>query len=307
MPKNDFLSWDTTASANTDIGGIGIQGVNAVNNFDDALRTIMAQLRTGVDGEVVYAAKSGNYTAVLNDNNAVHRYTATATVTLTPAATLGANWHYTIVADGGSVTIDPNASETINGAATLLVQNGTTAEIICDGSNFFTIFRASAWETVGLFTLSAASSLVVTDQSASRFIRISGYLSQSALGIIFAQFSSNNGSSYDTGANYFAQSIAGTGTTASAQAQAITSGMLLSDSFGSDASSNTPIKADFFEFNQATQTSGFAESVALFSSLRKASRMSMFHQVSTPQNAFRISNSGGGTLTGVILVERMRG
>jgi hypothetical protein len=90
------------------------------------------------DAGVLYAAKAGNYTAVETDNNAVHRYTATATVTLTAAATLAANWHYTVIADGADVTIDPNLAETIDGAATLVVPSGSSAHIICNGSAFFT-------------------------------------------------------------------------------------------------------------------------------------------------------------------------
>jgi hypothetical protein len=97
-----------------------------------------AQSALSVDNKVVYAAKAGNYTALAADNNAIHRYTATATVTLLAAATLGANWHYTVIADGGDVTIDPNAAETIDGAATLVIPNGYSAEIICSGAAFFT-------------------------------------------------------------------------------------------------------------------------------------------------------------------------
>lgn len=44
MAKNNIRDWDTTASNNTDIAGIGIQGTNAVSNFDNAFRTIMKQV-----------------------------------------------------------------------------------------------------------------------------------------------------------------------------------------------------------------------------------------------------------------------
>lgn len=138
MAKNAFLDWDTTASNNTDIGGIGILGSNAVNNFDNAFRELMAQLRADLDNGVVYAVKVANYTALANDNNAVHRYTATATVSLTAAATLGSGWHYTIIADGADITIDPNGAETIDGAATLVIPNGSAARIIGNGTAFFT-------------------------------------------------------------------------------------------------------------------------------------------------------------------------
>ncbi|MGR9384921.1 hypothetical protein [Rhizobium leguminosarum] len=140
MAKNTFLDWDTTANNNTDVGGINIAENCPPSNINNGMRETMAQLRAGVDGKVVYAAKAGNYTALAVDNNAVHRYTATATVTLTAAATLGANWHYTVIADGAAVTIDPNGAETIDGAATLVIPDGYSATIICSGTAFFTDF-----------------------------------------------------------------------------------------------------------------------------------------------------------------------
>lgn len=51
MAKDTVRSWDTVASNNTDIAGIGIQGSNAVSNFDGALRTVMKQI-ADVDGGV---------------------------------------------------------------------------------------------------------------------------------------------------------------------------------------------------------------------------------------------------------------
>ncbi|MGO7669709.1 hypothetical protein ACC817_05175 [Rhizobium ruizarguesonis] len=90
------------------------------------------------DKASVYAAKSGDYTALASDDNAIHRFTAAATLALTAAATLGANWHYCVIADGGDVTIDPNGSETIDGAATLVLKDGYSVEIICSGAVFFT-------------------------------------------------------------------------------------------------------------------------------------------------------------------------
>lgn len=44
MAKNDVRAWDNTASNNTDVGGIGIQGTNLPSNFDNALREIMKQV-----------------------------------------------------------------------------------------------------------------------------------------------------------------------------------------------------------------------------------------------------------------------
>ncbi|QIG76641.1 hypothetical protein EVC28_017 [Rhizobium phage RHph_I1_23] len=138
MPKNSFLEWDTTANNNSDIGGINIAENCPPSNINNAIREEMAQSRSGLDGKVVYSAKVTNYTAVANDNNAVLRFTAAATLSLTAAATLVTNWHITVFADGGDVTIDPNGAETIDGATTLIVPNGSSIYVICNGSNFFT-------------------------------------------------------------------------------------------------------------------------------------------------------------------------
>lgn len=44
MAKNSVNDWDGTASNNTDVGGISILGNNNVSNFDNAMRTMMAQI-----------------------------------------------------------------------------------------------------------------------------------------------------------------------------------------------------------------------------------------------------------------------
>lgn len=137
MAKNTFLDFSTTAGDNSDIGGIGILGTNAVSNFDNAFRTIMAILRRDLDNGVVLVSKAGAYTAVANDNNAALRFTAAATLSLTAAATLGADWHCAVMAVGGDVTIDPNGAETINGNTTFVLKQGESAIVYCDGTAFF--------------------------------------------------------------------------------------------------------------------------------------------------------------------------
>lgn len=97
-----------------------------------------ALVNLGADGKVVLASKSGNYTAVAADNNAVIRFSAAATLSLTAASTLAANWHVEVIANGGDVVIDPNGSETIDGRTTLTVRDGSSVLVICDGTNFRT-------------------------------------------------------------------------------------------------------------------------------------------------------------------------
>lgn len=50
MAKDKIADYDASAAANTDIGGIGIQGTNAVSNFDGAFREIMSQLKEADNG-----------------------------------------------------------------------------------------------------------------------------------------------------------------------------------------------------------------------------------------------------------------
>lgn len=46
MAKLTVADWSSTAVDNTDIGGIGIQGTNSPANLDDAIREMMAQIKT---------------------------------------------------------------------------------------------------------------------------------------------------------------------------------------------------------------------------------------------------------------------
>ncbi|MBY5624437.1 hypothetical protein [Rhizobium leguminosarum] len=153
------------------------------------------------DQAVIYAAKSGDYTALASDNNAVHRFTAAAIVTLTAASTLGANWHYTVIADGADVTIDPNGAETIDGAATLIVPNGYSAFIICSGSAFFSnklmtkILTKADSSAVGSFV----DGLTLSNNTGSPNTHID-----------FAGGSARSGSSFVTSAASFTKRVNGT-------------------------------------------------------------------------------------------------
>lgn len=114
-------------------------GTKKITGMADGTSTTDGATKGQVDlASVKYAVKSANYTAGVSDNTAVHRYTGNYTVSLGAAATLGANWNYTIIADGGAVPIDPNAAETVNGLATFVVPMGVIATIYCDGTAFTT-------------------------------------------------------------------------------------------------------------------------------------------------------------------------
>lgn len=91
-----------------------------------------------VDGTVqAIATKTGAYTATETDE--VLLCNGTFTLTL-PAAASNTRRRYSVRNTGaGTVTIDPNAAELINGAVTLALTGGQFVTIVCDGSAWFTI------------------------------------------------------------------------------------------------------------------------------------------------------------------------
>lgn len=65
--------------------------------------------------------------------------TASFTQTLTAAATLGDGWFVDYrVNSGSTVTLDPNAAETVDGAATKVLVGPCSGRIFCNGSGFVT-------------------------------------------------------------------------------------------------------------------------------------------------------------------------
>lgn len=92
--------------------------------------------------DAVVNAKTSGYTADATDRGKVIRYTGGGGVTLalTAAATLADGWYTTLRNDSsGTITIDPNGAETINGAATLAVTAGNSVEIHTNGTLFYTL------------------------------------------------------------------------------------------------------------------------------------------------------------------------
>jgi hypothetical protein len=83
---------------------------------------------------------SNAYTIILSDLGKIINCTAnTFTVGLTAAASLGSGFTCTIWNTGsGAITIDPNASETIDGVATLILRQGEGLAIVCNGTNWET-------------------------------------------------------------------------------------------------------------------------------------------------------------------------
>lgn len=120
----------------------------SANVSDADFRTWGGELEDYAVGFEV-ADKSTGYTVVAADRGKLIRCTASLTLTLTAAATIGAEYMVAVKADGGDVTIDPNASELINGASTLTLLDGSWALLYCTG----TAWRALVVGTAGIADL----------------------------------------------------------------------------------------------------------------------------------------------------------
>lgn len=120
------------------MGGALKMGNNKITGLAAGTLGTDAVAKSQLDlASIKYAVKGGNYTAVGSDNNTVIRFSAAATLALTAAATLGSAWSCRVMASGGDVTIDPDGTEQIDGAMTLLIPKGYKVTIYCDGTEFF--------------------------------------------------------------------------------------------------------------------------------------------------------------------------
>lgn len=73
--------------------------------------------------------------------NSVNICTSSPTLSLLSASSAGEGFYFSVKNQGsGVITIDPDAAETINGNATLDIEAGASALIICDGSAWYSVF-----------------------------------------------------------------------------------------------------------------------------------------------------------------------
>ena len=114
------------------------------SQLDTAVAALQAQINTS---NQTLSTKGGDYTALDADYNVILRFTASATLSITPTADLRAAWTCEIWAEGGDVIIDPNSTDTVNGNATLTLKRGQKA----------TLFKTSATTFIlGIFSDSFA-------------------------------------------------------------------------------------------------------------------------------------------------------
>lgn len=102
-----------------------------------------------------YSARNTTYTVDADDRGGVIEVTGTWTLSLTAAATLGSGFSVIIAnTSSGTITIDPNSSELIDGAATFALGRGRMVMLVCTGS---------AWKTIGFAGYVTTSNLDTTN------------------------------------------------------------------------------------------------------------------------------------------------
>lgn len=94
----------------------------------------------GAGGTITLNNKTAAYTVVAGDLGKIINCTAnTFTVSLTAAATLGSGFACFVWNTGtGTITVDPNGAETIDGVATIVLYPGEGMQIVCNGTNWET-------------------------------------------------------------------------------------------------------------------------------------------------------------------------
>ena len=98
--------------------------------------------------ETRVVAKSSAYTVVDDDFGKTFKASGTWSLALTAAATLADGFWFEIRNTGsGTITIDPDGSEQVDGATTVALAAGESCTVVCDGAGFFTIGRPATSAT----------------------------------------------------------------------------------------------------------------------------------------------------------------
>jgi len=107
----------------------------------------------GTLDETFVLARSANVTLDASDRGKTVRATGTWTQAFDACSALGDGWSVDFLNEGtGTVTLDPNASETIGGATTLALQPGQGGRIVCNGANLQLISNLPVAATRQVFT-----------------------------------------------------------------------------------------------------------------------------------------------------------
>ena len=171
-------STDFTGSAVTEAGF-----KTAITNQREFLAGLLGSSGNQIDALVAMGvlgadsvSKTSGYTVVAADRGKVILCNGTFTLSLTAAATLADGFTFAVVNTGtGTITIDPNSTEQIDGVSTKTVGAGSSLIITCTGTAFYSLGGGSGaiGSSADIFT-SSGTWTVPSGVSRAMFIVIGG-------------------------------------------------------------------------------------------------------------------------------------
>lgn len=115
--------------------------------------------------ETIVVGKSSTYTLAITDFQTLLDCTGTFTMSLTAAASMGDGWFCSLRNSGsGTITLDPDSSEQIDGATTLKLWPGDSCILFCSGSAWRTVGLTDGPRVIGSAAPSSAATVDFTDQ-----------------------------------------------------------------------------------------------------------------------------------------------
>lgn len=203
---NASLSGELPAQAGNTGKGLETNGTTASWGFQ---RKINRRAIVGAD------------TAIVTDRGNALDLSGTFTLSFSAAATLTDGWYCYLSNTGtGVITLDPNSTELIDGAATVKLYPNQSCAVYCNGTAFYTIGRKTATVLLQTQTASASASLSFTNfvdaEFDDYFVVFDKLLPSSDGRILQMRTSTDGGSSYDFGASDYHYSLTGTSAAAGA-------------------------------------------------------------------------------------------
>lgn len=163
------IAWLYYITDNSTAGGTwtSIQEGASVSNANAAALAGNGLLAIGSTLNVQHPpnTKNANYQLVANDRAGTFLNTGGAvTFSFVASSVLLNGWFAFIRNDGsGTLTLDPNGAETIDGSATKTLANGESLIVVCDGSNIHTIgFGRSVTSSITATNIAAAGTGTLT-------------------------------------------------------------------------------------------------------------------------------------------------
>ena len=178
MAKTKISEWSTTPSSNTDIDGINIAEGCAPSGINDAIRDMMAQIRSwqsGASGDPFNGPMNGTIGSTTAYAGAFTTLSASGTVTLSGGTANGVAYlnGSKVVTSGSALTFDgtkltSSASGAISGVFNRNTSSGATLDIQVVGGSVGTLGSDSGGN--GRFDIAAGTSLQLRATGGSGYI-----------------------------------------------------------------------------------------------------------------------------------------